>query len=170
MGFLILFLFVSVADAAPFLSWDAPTQNEDGSPLTDLDGYKIYWGTSPGQYTNSVDLPDETVTTYDPQLPPGPYYFVATAYNSQGRESQFSVEALGTVQSSSGPVSVGGPVYSIEKQNNFYGMLPVGTVQPGVPCVAGDTWGGKHIIPVASVQFSPNLTIDQPIVVVGDCQ
>lgn len=29
------------------LSWDAPTKNEDGSDLTDLLGYKVYYGTSP---------------------------------------------------------------------------------------------------------------------------
>ncbi|MDH3432879.1 MAG: putative Ig domain-containing protein, partial [Gammaproteobacteria bacterium] len=32
------------------LSWIAPTQNEDGTALTDLAGYKIYWGTTSGSY------------------------------------------------------------------------------------------------------------------------
>ncbi len=38
------------------LSWDAPTINSDGSPLTDLAGYKVYYGTSSYIYTHSVDI------------------------------------------------------------------------------------------------------------------
>jgi ABC-type glycerol-3-phosphate transport system substrate-binding protein len=30
------------------LTWDAPTTNVDGTPLTDLAGYKVYYGTSLG--------------------------------------------------------------------------------------------------------------------------
>jgi len=30
------------------LSWTAPTENSDGSPLTDLAGYKIHYGSSHG--------------------------------------------------------------------------------------------------------------------------
>ena len=36
------------ADGSITLSWTAPTENEDGSALTDLAAYKIYYGTSPG--------------------------------------------------------------------------------------------------------------------------
>src|SRR5690606_32266329 len=46
----------AVAGGAAELSWEAPTENEDGSPLTDLAGYKIYWGTQPDEYTNSVTI------------------------------------------------------------------------------------------------------------------
>ena len=38
------------------LSWAAPTKNEDGTALTDLAGYKLYWGTTPGSYPNSVTI------------------------------------------------------------------------------------------------------------------
>jgi hypothetical protein len=30
------------------LTWDAPTTNADGTPLTDLAGYRIYYGTTSG--------------------------------------------------------------------------------------------------------------------------
>ncbi len=33
------------------LSWTAPSTNEDGSPLNDLAGYKLYYGTQTGQYS-----------------------------------------------------------------------------------------------------------------------
>src|SRR4030067_1427045 len=38
------------------LTWDAPTTNTDGSPLTDLAGYKIYYGDSSGQYSSTVPV------------------------------------------------------------------------------------------------------------------
>ena len=73
------------------LSWTAPTQNEDGTQLTDLAGYKLYWGTTPGSYPNSVTINNPTVTTYLVEnLTPGTYEFVATSYNTLGVESRYS--------------------------------------------------------------------------------
>lgn len=73
------------------LSWTAPTSNEDGTPLTDLAGYRIRYGTSLGSYPNQVQIPNPGITTcVIENLPAGTYYFVATAYDSSGHESQFS--------------------------------------------------------------------------------
>ena len=44
------------------LSWDAPTTNADGTPLTDLAGYKVYYGTSSHTYSQNIDV--SNVTTY----------------------------------------------------------------------------------------------------------
>jgi hypothetical protein len=73
------------------LSWTAPTYNTDGSVLTDLDGYRIYWGTAPGQYRNSVTIDNESITVYVLEnIPVGTYEFVATSFNSAGVESNYS--------------------------------------------------------------------------------
>lgn len=81
------------------LSWTAPTQNEDGSQLMDLAGYKIYWGTSPGNYTNSVTVENPGITTYVVEnLSAGTYTFVATSYNDSGVESVYSNTATRTFQ------------------------------------------------------------------------
>jgi hypothetical protein len=81
------------------LSWTAPTQNEDGTDLTNLAGYKIYWGTTTGTYPNSVTIDNPTVTTYLVEnLAPGTYEFVATAFNTSGVESQYSGAATKVVQ------------------------------------------------------------------------
>jgi hypothetical protein len=73
------------------LSWIAPTENEDGTPLTDLAGYRIYWGTTPGMYTDSVTLDNPGLTSYVVEnLAPGTYEFVATSYDEEGVESAYS--------------------------------------------------------------------------------
>ena len=80
------------------LNWAAPTQNEDGTPLTDLSGYKFYWGTSTGNYPNSVTLNNPGLTTYVvDNLAPGTYEFVATSFNTSGIESAYSNPATKTV-------------------------------------------------------------------------
>lgn len=80
------------------LSWSAPTQNADGSPLTDLAGYKIYYGTASRIYDHEIRIDSPGTTTYVVgNLVPGTYYFAATSFNSAGVESEFSGEAVRTV-------------------------------------------------------------------------
>jgi hypothetical protein len=90
---------VATATGSATLTWMPPTQNTDGSALTDLAGYKIYWGQSQGTYPNSVTLNNAGLTSYVvEQLTPATWYFVATAINSQGMESAFSTAASKVVQ------------------------------------------------------------------------
>jgi len=73
------------------LSWEAPTNNTDGSTLTNLAGFRVHYGTAPDTYTESVQLPDEEMTSVVIEdLPPARWYFSVTAYNSVGLESDFS--------------------------------------------------------------------------------
>jgi hypothetical protein len=89
----------AVAAGSATLSWTPPTQNTDGSPLTNLSGYKVYWGTALGTYPSSVTLSNPGLTSYVvDNLVPGTYYFVATALNSVGVESTFSSPASKTIQ------------------------------------------------------------------------
>ena len=80
------------------LNWVVPTQNEDGTPLTDLAGYKILWGTTSGNYPNSVTINDKNATSYVvDNLSSGTYEFVATSFNSSGVESRYSSPATKVV-------------------------------------------------------------------------
>jgi hypothetical protein len=73
------------------LSWSAPTTNTDGSPLTDLAGYRIYYGTSPTALNKSVDVPAVSTTNYVISgLPQGTWYFAVEAYTNNGLESSLS--------------------------------------------------------------------------------
>lgn len=80
------------------LSWTPPTRNDDGSALTNLAGYKIRYGVKSGTYTASVTLNTPGVAAYFVDgLVPGTYYFVISAYNSNGTESNLSNEAAKTL-------------------------------------------------------------------------
>lgn len=71
------------------LSWEAPTMNADGTPLTDLSGYKIRYGTSPGSLNQVIDVNNPGITTYVVEnLGPATWYFSVSSVNSQGLESQ----------------------------------------------------------------------------------
>jgi hypothetical protein len=80
------------------LSWTAPTENNDGSPLTDLDGYRVYWRKTSGNYADSITIDNESITTYVVEnIPSGTYEFIATSFNTSGVESRYSNPAMTVV-------------------------------------------------------------------------
>jgi hypothetical protein len=80
------------------LNWVAPTENVDGSNLTDLAGYRIYWGSTSRNYTNMVDVPDSQTASHTLDLESGDYYVAMTALDLEGNESAYSNEVLKTSQ------------------------------------------------------------------------
>jgi hypothetical protein len=80
------------------LSWAAPTENTDGSPVTDLAGYYIIYGTNPNELTNTITVTDAATTTFEIHgLPQGTYYFAVVAFNSAGLDSGQSSLASQTI-------------------------------------------------------------------------
>ena len=80
-----------VALGSATLSWTPPTQNEDGSPLTNLRGFRIYYGMSAADLTTMVEIPNAGVTTAVVEnLSPATWYFGVKAYTTDGVESSFS--------------------------------------------------------------------------------
>lgn len=70
------------------LSWTPPTRNTDGSSLTNLAGYRLYYGTSAGSLNKTINLNTAGLSTYVvTDLAPATYYFAMTAYTSTGAES-----------------------------------------------------------------------------------
>src|SRR5690606_32467361 len=89
---------LAMAPGTVELSWMPPTENTDGSALTDLAGYKIYWGTVPGEYPESVTIENPGIDRYVLEnLVADTYYFVATAFNAEGAESEPTAEVAGEV-------------------------------------------------------------------------
>jgi len=80
------------------LSWTPPTENTDSSPLTDLAGYKIHYGTSPGSYSDTITINNPGLTSYLVEnLASADWYFVMTSFNSTEIESSYSSEVSKTV-------------------------------------------------------------------------
>ena len=81
------------------VSWDAPDTNEDGTPLTQLSGYRVYYGTtSPLDKSTSLSIDVGNITSFTVSgLDAGTYYFAATAYDASGNESSLSEEASKTI-------------------------------------------------------------------------
>jgi hypothetical protein len=75
------------------LSWTSPTHNTDGTRLTDLAGYRLYYGQTSREYTKSVNVPAAaTQSVVIEGLATGTWYFAIKSFNSQGVLSGFSGE------------------------------------------------------------------------------
>ena len=80
------------------LSWVAPTTNTDGTPLTDLAGFVINYGTSATALNQTITVSGATATGYTIQgLSAGTWYFTVTAYTSVGTQSAPSNVASETI-------------------------------------------------------------------------
>ena len=80
------------------LSWDAPTTRTDGSPLTNLAGFKLYYGTSSNSLSNVVQVSDPGARSWIIEnLTVGTWYFAASAYDTSGMESVRSNVASKTI-------------------------------------------------------------------------
>jgi len=80
------------------LRWTAPTTNVDGSPITDLAGYRIVYGQSAGALSQSLTIASATITSASIEnLSTGTWYFAVKAYTSANVESDLSNIAQKTI-------------------------------------------------------------------------
>jgi Putative Ig domain len=87
-----------VATGSATLSWTPPTQNSDGSTLTDLAGYQIRYGANAANLSQSVSVTNASLSTYViDNLTPGIWYFAVAAVNSHGVSSALSTVASKTI-------------------------------------------------------------------------
>jgi hypothetical protein len=81
----------AVSTGRATLSWTAPTENTDGSTLSNLSGYRIRYGTSATTLTQTIVISNASVTTYVVEgLAPATWFFAVTAVTSSGAESTHS--------------------------------------------------------------------------------
>jgi Putative Ig domain len=80
------------------INWSPPTQNTDGSALTNLSGYRINYGTSQTNLSNSIQIPNPGIASYVvTNLSGGTWYFDVVAYNSSGTQSAASTLGSKTI-------------------------------------------------------------------------
>lgn len=151
------------------LTWQPPTLNTDGTPLTNLAGFKVYWGVT--TFTNTATINSANATAFVVQsLCGGLWKFVVTAFNTAGAESAASNEAVKMVPSAPSspqippPTTVGGRVRTLLITRNSSLMPDVGNVPAGAPCDATQ----QHLVDgvaymrvdVARVTPDPGIVLD----------
>lgn len=79
------------------VSWSAPTQNKDGSALTDIAKFRVYWGQNPAALVQSIEVPVGTLNLTIDKLLPGTWHFAVRTVNQAGVESDLSGVASKTI-------------------------------------------------------------------------
>ena len=81
------------------VNWTPPTENTNGTVLTNLAGYTIDYGTSSSNLSTSVTVSNAGLSSYViDNLPAGTYYFGVKAYTSSGETSTVSNIVSKTIQ------------------------------------------------------------------------
>jgi hypothetical protein len=141
----------SPADTSATLTWAAPTQNTDGSALTNLAGFRVYHASSSAGVAGGtpVQLSSPGTLTYQfTGLSVGPHFFAVTAYNSQNVESALSGIGNKTVTAAQSAtqvikftvpkaplLSAGGVVFNVKPSFRGFKVAGVsGVIAPGIAC------------------------------------
>jgi hypothetical protein len=86
----VLIMASSASAESATLAWDANSE-------ADLAGYRIYYGTTSGNYSTTVDVGRVTTCTISNLAAGQTYFFAAKAYNASGTLSGYSTEVSYTV-------------------------------------------------------------------------
>ena len=186
LGLLLSGVFLVTASATAGIldaSWTAPTTNTDGTPLTDLASYRLYYGASPSPCpgVSSIQVasptpnpsPNQTVSTRLTGLVTGTAYFVSVAaVDTSGSQSacsaiasaiarsEFAVSPTGTVNF--GSVNLGNFADQTFTVANTGGGTVSGAAATSAPfsIISGSpfTLGGVGATQTVTVRFTPTTT------------
>jgi hypothetical protein len=156
------------------LNWTAPTQNEDGTVLTNLAGFKVYVGASSGgPYVLLTTIAIASARSYVMEgFAVGNHYVVVTAYNSAAQESANSNQAICRVYAAPNPpanLTATRVVYTVTKTKNAFILTPAGEVPAGTACNPAQSVNGRYgvLVGLVTVWYIP--VPPKPNVVVADC-
>ena len=80
------------------LSWSKPTDNTNGTPLNNLAGYVVRYGTNPAALTSQISVGSANTTDVEiNNLSPGNWYFEVASVNTANMESEFSSAVSKTI-------------------------------------------------------------------------
>lgn len=95
-------------DTQATLSWTPPTTNTDGSALTDLASYVIYYGTTASNLNQQVNVANPATTSrVVTGLTPATWFFAMTAINARAVESARTGTVSKTISAATASRSVG---------------------------------------------------------------
>ena len=80
-----------ISNGTVTLDWTAPTENTDGTILGNLAGYRVHYGTTADNLTQSVEVANAGLTSYVvSNLSSGIWFFGVSSYSTTGVESSLS--------------------------------------------------------------------------------
>lgn len=120
------------------ISWTAPTQNTDGSALTNLAGFVLSYGSTPAAADYRISITNAATRSYTVTgLTPSAWYFTVQSVRADNITSLPSNAVSATVAAPPPPppLTVVGP-YSYEASGTAIAptMSAIGLVLPGLPC------------------------------------
>lgn len=91
-------VMINSGTGSAHLRWAAPTKTTNGKPITNLAGFRVYYGLRQPQFDYVLDVHDASAAeaTID-NLGPGTWYFAITAYTMTGSESERSQVVLKSI-------------------------------------------------------------------------
>jgi hypothetical protein len=88
-----------ISNGTATVNWTPPTDNSNGTALTNLSGYQIHYGTASNNLAQTVQVTNAGLTSYTlSNLTAGTWYFAVTSYTSAGTQSSMSNVASKTIQ------------------------------------------------------------------------
>ncbi len=139
---LSLFLIRPVFAVDLTLEWDPPREYDDGSVLSEVGGYRLYYGTSPGNYPVSLALGSTNHYTVIGLNPKISHYFSLKAISREGIESDLSQELLvdpEIVEFDPSDIDGDGIVNSIDSDDDGDGLSDVFEAENGTSAQVADT-------------------------------
>jgi YVTN family beta-propeller protein len=134
-------------NGAATLSWTAPTTNTNGTRLSDLAGYTVYYGNSQAALTHSIQVAKASATSdLVSNLNSGTYYFAVAAYATDGTHSALSAVGSKTIAASVAP-----SISAIANQQTAVGA--------GVSVAASGTDPAGKALTYSAVGLPPGLGI-----------
>ena len=164
VGLIILLGTASRVEAAKVsLAWDPSTNNVDGTPLTDLAGYRIYYGTTSQVFDAVIDVGPVTTATVTNLLTGATYFFAVTCYDTFGVESAFSQELASTPILSGGSGAGEVPQMLCPSQPAWVGKTGVVVEWTGVPGVTYTVERSTNLMATASfIQIASRIPGQSP--------
>lgn len=85
---------LSARAASVEVEWDPTTLRIDNSPVAEVTSYRLYFGTTSGEYEHMIEVGKSTASVVEGLADAQTYYFAATVIDSYGTESGFSEEMI----------------------------------------------------------------------------
>jgi hypothetical protein len=132
-----LLSFFDVEAGTATVTCTPPTTNADGTALTNLAGFRFYYGTDATHLTTFVQVANPgTCSNTFPNLANGQWFFSVTSYRADGAESDDSAIVTKTISATPPPPLVPTGPYAYEPTGTSTAptMSAIGLLLPGATC------------------------------------